>query len=53
MLEETREPDPVVRNVWLLAYDDDVVLARSGVELEQFLAVRVLKMRWLVLPLHR
>jgi hypothetical protein len=38
MVEEAGEADSVVCEMWLLADNDDVVLASSGIELQEFLA---------------
>jgi hypothetical protein len=46
VVEEARQPDAIVRHVWLLADDDNVVLSRPRVQLEEFLTSYV---RFLVL----
>ena len=49
MLEETRQSHPVVRQMWLLANDDNIVFSPFGVEFEEFLAAKsmsVLSLLW-------
>jgi hypothetical protein len=38
VVEVASEADPVVCHMWLFANDNDIVLATSGIQLQEFLA---------------